>query len=712
MPLSDDTRACLVLFEDASPDASVPVRTQSRHDGNDIELELGYAQKELAQTKDYLRKIIEEHDATTEELRAANEEVRSSNEELQSTNEELRTAKEQLQSSNEELTTVNDELQNRNRDLSLAINDLSNILTATTIPIVMVGMDLRLRRFTPAAGRLLGLVSADIGRLIADIDYTIHLPDLGRWIEETIHTLAVQQKRVQDRQGRWFDLSTRPYRTIDERIDGAVLAFIDIDEATRALQSVEEARRFADGVIETVQHPLLILDTELRVKRATRAFYDTFGVFRDETLGREINDLGNGQWNIPELNEMLQQALVRDVPFRDFEVTHEFPQVGRRVMRLNARRIPATDAKSTVLLAIEDVTDRQESAEIQYRRLFESATDGIIVLSSPVGTVLDINPYFLEMSRYPLAELLNKKFWEIEPFIREKEMRQLVPEAVSRGAARYDSVRLYGKDGRERIVEMVASSYRVKDQAFISVNIRDVTDRKHDEERLRRANLDLQQFAFAASHDLQEPLRTITNYLELLKRKLQDNLGQETEQYITFVLSAADRMRSLLLGLLGYAQVVRTDTRLEPVNTEAALSTTILNLQLAIQSSGATLTFDTLPTVTTEENQFVQLMQNLISNAIKYRGTEPLRIHISVREAGPEWIFSVKDNGMGFEMKYAEQIFAVFKRLHGSDYPGAGIGLAICQRIVERWGGRIWVESEPGKGSTFFFTVPEVSKQS
>jgi two-component system, chemotaxis family, CheB/CheR fusion protein len=712
VPLSDDARACLVLFEELSPPPAAGERKQRGNELNAIELELGYVEKELAQTKDYLRKIIEEHDAVTEELRAANEEVRSSNEELQSTNEELRTAKEQLQSSNEELTTLNDELQTRNRDLSLAINDLSNILTATTIPIVMVGMDLRLRRFTPAAGRLLGLVPTDIGRPITEINSTVQLPDLGKWLEDTIHTLAAKQRRVQDREGRWFQLSTRPYRTMDEHIEGAVLAFIDIDEATRALQSVEQARRFADGVIETVQHPLLILDTELRVKRATRAFFDTFGVFPNETIGREIKDLGNGQWNIPELNEMLQQALVRDVPFRDFEVTHDFPSLGRRVMRLNARRIPATDSGATVLLAIEDVTERQESAEIQYRRLFESAKDGIILLGLPAGTVLDVNPYFLEMSRYSLTELVKKKFWEIEPFVREEEMRELVPKTMSHGAARYDSVRLYGKDGRECIVEIIANSYRVKEQSFIQVNVRDVTARKRDEERLRRVNLDLQQFVFASSHDLQEPLRTITNYLELLKRKHQDDLGEETEQYITFVLSAADRMRGLLRDLLGYAHLLRTDVRTGPVSMEAALSATMLNLQLAIQQSGAKITWDSLPTVYADEHQIVQLLQNLIGNAIKYRGPEPPDIHIAAREAGPEWVFSVRDNGQGFDMKYAEQVFTIFKRLHGVDHPGTGVGLAICQRIVERWGGRIWVESAPGKGSTFFFTAPRELKQS
>jgi light-regulated signal transduction histidine kinase (bacteriophytochrome) len=152
--------------------------------------------------------------------------------------------------------------------------------------------------------------------------------------------------------------------------------------------------------------------------------------------------------------------------------------------------------------------------------------------------------------------------------------------------------------------------------------------------------------------------------------------------------------------------VVRSDIKVVPVNVEAALATVLLNLQMAVQSSNARITFDSLPLVYMDEVQLIQLLQNLVSNGIKYAGPEP-RIHISAREAGPEWIFSVQDNGLGIDMKYANQIFAVFKRLHGRDYPGTGIGLAICKRIIDRRGGRIWVESAVGKGSTFYFAIPK-----
>jgi two-component system CheB/CheR fusion protein len=655
---------------------------------------------------------VEQHEATTEELRAANEEASSTNEELQSTNEELRTAKEELQSSNEELTTVNDELQHRNQELNIASNDLHNILNAATIPIVMVGMDLRVRRFTPAAERLLGLVPTDIGRIITDIRYTFEVADLKDMLAATLQTLTVQQRRSQDREGRWYEVFVRPYRTADDRIEGAVITFIDVDDATRALQQAENARDFAEGIVETVQHPLLVLDPDLRVVRATGAFYKTFSVPPEETLGQTIDDLGNGQWKLPELRRLLEQALVRNVPFRDLEISHEFPHIGLRVMRLNARRISSTDpAAHRLLIAIEDITERQEAAEIQYRRLFESAKDGILVLESASGVILDVNPYFIDLSRYSKQELLGKPFPEVAPFAGAEEIQRLVPQTVERGTARYDSVPLRAKGGRELVVEVIANSYRVKEQSLLQVNLRDVTDKRRNEEELRRSNLDLQQFAFAASHDLQEPLRTITSFLELLQRENEGKLGPEADEHIRFITSAADQMRQLVLDLLGFAQVSRAEFTFTEANAEAALSTVLLNLQWAIESSHARITFDHLPVVYADETQLIRLMQNLIGNAIKYRGEETPRIHLSAREAGPEWIFSVQDNGIGIDMKYTDVIFTVFKRLHGREYPGTGIGLAVCKRVVERHGGRIWFESKPNDGSTFFFSLPKRSRR-
>ncbi|MBI2685902.1 MAG: PAS domain S-box protein [Acidobacteria bacterium] len=708
LPVSENEPSYLVLFEESlrgtkdHRPASIPADQESGTD-----LPLADAQRELGQMRDYLRKVIEQHEAANEELRAANEEARSSNEELQSTNEELRTTKEELQSSNEELTTVNDELKHRNDELRLATNDLTNVLSAADIPIAMVDMDLRLRRFTPAAERLLGLSPSDIGQKLIDARYAFPVPNLLKMLRATLDQLTTQSERAQDRQGRWFEVFVRPYRTADNRIDGAIVAFIDVDDSKRALEEADHARQFAEGIVETVQHPLLVLDQELRILRATDAFYRTFDAVREETEGRLVSELGTGQWNFPELHRLMETALIRDVPFRDLDIEHDFPKIGRRTMRLNARRIVSGGHPQRLLLAIEDVTERKESAEIQYRRLFESARDAVVIVSARTGEVIDVNPYFSELTRYQRAEVAGECLWDLQLFLHSDEARQIVSTVREKSACRYDSVRVRARDGAELILEIIASSYRVRDSEFVQVNIRDVTERRRMEDRLRSSNLDLQQFAFAASHDLQEPLRTVTSFSELLKKRLEGKLDEDGSRYLGFIVSAADRMRQMVLDLLGYSQILRADARPSLIHTEAVLSSVLLNLQMAIHGSDARVTFDPLPSVVMDQTHLTQLMQNIIGNAIKYRSEAPPLIHLSAREVGLFWEFSVRDNGTGIEPRYAEHVFTIFKRLHGPDRPGSGIGLAICKRIVERYGGRIWVDSAPGTGSTFYFTVPK-----
>ncbi len=708
LPIAEGTlRFFVVLFEDnVSTQPSSPGRVLDEAESSVLEYQLAQTRRELDETREYLRKIVEQHEVAIEELRAAHEEVQSSNEEMQSTNEELRTAKEELQSSNEELRTVNDELQNRNDALGAANNDLSNVLSAVSIPIVMVGMDFRIRRFTPAASRLLNTAATDLGRSIFDIQYPIEVPALRSMLTDAIQTLAVQQTRIQNRDGRWFSVQVRPYRTIDDRIDGAVITFLDIDDLTRALEGAEAARDFAEGMVETVQHPLLVLDHDFRIQRVTSGFYKDFQTTPNETLGQSIFSIGNSQWNFPELRKSLQDALHRDISFRDLNVEHEFPKIGRRTMRLNAQRITGRDRNShSLLLAIEDVTERKEAAEIQYRRLFESAKDGLIVIDGN-GQVIDVNPCFLEMTRYSRNDIVGFAFSEIPPFQQAEEGRRMLPETVENEVTQFDTVNLRAHDGRQLVVAMIANRYRVKEQTFIQVNIRDVTQRRQAEDDLRRSNLDLQQFAFAASHDLQEPLRTVINQVELLQKEYRGKLGADADEIIQFITVATDRMRHMILDLLNYSQIARASIIISPVSLEGVLATAMSNLQLAIANSDARITFDPLPTVWMDQTQALQLLQNLIGNALKYRSPERPRIHLSARQAGNEWIVSVRDNGLGIDPRFHQHIFTVFKRLHGREYPGTGIGLATCNRILERHGGRIWVESEVGQGSTFFFTLP------
>jgi len=225
---------------------------------------------------------------------------------------------------------------------------------------------------------------------------------------------------------------------------------------------------------------------------------------------------------------------------------------------------------------------------------------------------------------------------------------------------------------------------------------------------LVRANEELRQFGYAASHDLREPLRTVASYTQLLTRRFDDKFDAEAREFMAYIVDSVHRMDSLLSDLLAYShQLNATDQAFSLVDSEAVLAGVLMNLDSSIRETGAEVTHDPLPTVTSDFVQLGQVFQNLIGNSIKYRSEAPPRIHISAKENEDDWEFSFKDNGMGIDPRYHEQIFGIFKRLHGREYPGTGIGLALVKRIVERHGGRIWVESEAGKGATFRFTLPK-----
>lgn len=223
---------------------------------------------------------------------------------------------------------------------------------------------------------------------------------------------------------------------------------------------------------------------------------------------------------------------------------------------------------------------------------------------------------------------------------------------------------------------------------------------------LTRANEELKQFAYAASHDLREPLRTIASYTQLLNRRYGGKLDDDAQEFMKYIIESVQRMDLLLNDLLAYSHQLKAQQSLAEVSTEAVLAGVLMNLDTAIKNSGAQITHDPLPELYSDFVQLTQIFQNLISNSIKYRGDNPPRIHVSAEETEDDWVFSVRDNGIGIDPKYHEQIFGIFKRLHGREFPGTGIGLALVKRIVEKHGGRIWVESETGKGATFRFTLP------
>jgi two-component system, chemotaxis family, CheB/CheR fusion protein len=318
--------------------------------------ELVRLREELAATRESLQAIIEEQEATNEELRSANEEIMSSNEELQSTNEELETAKEELQSTNEELTTLNDELESRNAELGTVNNDLHNLLASANIPIIILSRELRIRRFTGMAERTFNLIPGDIGRPITDINLPLNIPDLARHVTEVIESLATQEMEVQCPRGRWWSLRIRPYKTTDNKIDGAILTLVDIDLLKNNVQLANQGRAFAEAVLNTVRHPMLALDKDLAVQFVNPAFCRAFRLDAEQALHRRLYELEDGKWNVPGLRALLEETLAQQTNVGDFELEHEFPGVGLRRLRLSAQRLAYNAGQQQLtLLAFEQM---------------------------------------------------------------------------------------------------------------------------------------------------------------------------------------------------------------------------------------------------------------------------------------------------------------------------------------------------------------------
>lgn len=441
VPLKNLKERCfLVLFEDAPDaggrgagapsrrlpdDATKGPRAVSKKEESRRIVEL---ETDLAETRDYVQTIQEQYEAANEELQAANEEVQSANEELQSVNEELETSKEELESANEELTTINEEMANRNAELNRLNSDLVNLQTSTRLAIVLVGRDLVVRRFSAQAEKQLNLVATDIGRPIGNVrndlvfvpDAAGSMPDLETFVAGVIDTMRESEREVRDRAGHWYSLRVRPYLTLDNKVDGAVLVLVDIDGLKRSEQAVAAARDFAEAIVASVPDPLLILNPDLRVQTVNAAFYSTFRVAPAEAQGRLIYELGNRQWAIPKLRELLEDILPRNSSFDGFEITHDFETIGRRTMLLNARSLrEASGDPPRIMLGIQDVTEllgyqaaARESAE-KFKVLFERSPLPKYAYDLETLRFTDVNEAALEHYGYSREEFLRMSVLDI-----------------------------------------------------------------------------------------------------------------------------------------------------------------------------------------------------------------------------------------------------------------------------------------------------------
>jgi PAS domain S-box-containing protein len=368
-----------------------------------------------------------------------------------------------------------------------------------------------------------------------------------------------------------------------------------------------------------------------------------------------------------------------------------------------------------------DITERKR-AEERFYKAFNATPEPITIATASEGRYIDVNESFLRITGYRREEVIGRTSLEIRFWENTEDRDKLLEALTKQGSVRDLEINFLTKSGARRIGQDSAEFVEVGGKKCILAIFRDITEQKqlqrqrqeaevalaHRAEELARSNAELEQFAYVASHDLQEPLRMVASYTQLLARRYQDKLDADAHDFIAYAVDGATRMQALITDLLNYSRVGTRGKPFQPTSCDGVLERVLINLKFTISENGAVVTHDPLPNVMGDETQLGQLFQNLLTNAMKFRSEAPPRIHISAKRSGNAWEFSVRDNGIGIAPEYGERIFMIFQRLHSkNEYPGTGIGLAVCKKIVERHGGHIWVSSQPGSGANFLFTIPD-----
>lgn len=567
IPLKNLRERCfLIVFEDAEKARrAVPAPSREQPGGaertprprkKEESRRIAELETELSETRDYLQSMQEQHQAANEELQASNEEVQSANEELQSLNEELETSKEELESANEELTTVNEEMANRNAELGRLNADLTNLQASTKLPIVLLGRDLTIRRFTAPAERIFNLLATDVGRPFSGVRHNLvvqrsaeapRVPEatpfpLEDLVREVIDAVYEQEQEVCDKNGRWYSLRARPYMTVDNKVDGAVLVLVDINDLKRVERETKDARDYAQAIVRTARDPLLVLCADLRVNTANEAYYKTFKTTPEQTEGRLIFELSGGGWEIPKLRMFLEDMLPRKSFFDDFEVTHDFPRIGRRTMLLNARCLNhETGTSQLILLAIEDVTERQHLSEVTRKlaAIVQTSEDAIFAKTLE-GIITSWNPGAERMYGYSAEEIVGKNVSVLIPPARAGESERLL-EQLRRGEhiGNFETERVR-KNGSTVPVSLSLAPLlddRTGQLTAASLIARDITEHKQAAERLRVSEIRFRGL-FEASHDgvliLDSVSRQIADanpyILDLLGYSRKELLGKELWQ--------------------------------------------------------------------------------------------------------------------------------------------------------------------------------------
>jgi PAS domain S-box-containing protein len=525
-------------------------------------------------------------------------------------------------------------------------------------------------------------------------------------------------KRYLHRDGSvvWMDVNTSLRRNADGEPQYFMTALVDITSNKRAEARINDLLVFNDKILNTVPVGMLTFKTSGECDFANENAAFIIGTTVDQLLAQNFRSLAS--WKRSGLFDLAEKAIANGSAVTGD--IHHISTFGKDVwLRASAVTFRSKE-EERLLLTISDITERRQAEEAlrleneRFMRFVDSNIIGIVIADADGGIQL-ANDYYLHLLGVTREDFLAGKV-DWRTFTPDEWLpadEKALAELDERGICEPYEKEYVRTDGT-RVPVYLADARLPGPDGQIAAFVLDITDRKRAEQAIQRvtddllrSNAELEQFAYVASHDLQEPLRMVSSYVQLLARRYQGKLDSDADEFIGYAVDGVKRMQNLINDLLAYSRVGRRGSEFMPISAEFLLQEALANLQLTIEDTDAKISHDTLPAVLGDAIQLSMVFQNLLGNAMKFHGAEPPCIHIGAREEEGHWIFSFRDNGIGLDAKFAERIFVIFQRLHDrTSYPGTGIGLAICKRIVQRHGGRIWVDSQPGQGSTFFFTLP------
>ncbi|ELY70062.1 PAS domain S-box protein [Natrinema versiforme] len=604
-------------------------------------------------------------------------------------------ALERVISAGEDITALKEHerrLERRKRELE---TELSEILGRVSDAFYALDDEWRFTLVNDRATELLGHSEADLlGEKIWERFPSGTRSDLIDRYERAMETQQPQSwERYSDSLDIWMEIQAYPSET------GLSVYFRDISDRKQREQQLEQYER----IIETIDDGIYALDEADRFAMVNDAYVDLTGYDRDELLGSHASIVVD-----EPIMALAEEVATDESEEPTLETTLETKSGEERPIEATITSITSAETGSGRIGVVRDITERRErqrkleASEQRYRTLAENFPNGTVAL-------FDDQLRYTAAGGQLLADLGIDQEAAIGQTIHDRYPDDMVADieshfqAALEGEERTFEMQYYGRDLRAHTLPV-----RTGDEVTAGMLVvQDITERTKYQRRLEESNERLEQFAYAASHDLQEPLRMITSYLQLIENRYADDLDADGQEFIDYAVDGAERMREMIDGLLEYSRVETQGDPLEPVDLDAVIEDVREDLQFRIEEADAEITVDALPRVTGDASQLRQVFQNLLSNAIEYSGDEPPRIHVGGERDGRNWEISVRDEGIGIDPDDQERIFQVFQRLHShEEHAGTGIGLALCHRIVERHGGEISVDSDPGEGATFSFTLP------